>query len=384
LGSKGLDTQRGEHVAHIDLSGFVILPGLINAHDHLEFALFPRLRGGQYSNATQWAHDIQENQAKTIARHKAVPVHTRLWWGGIRNLLCGVTTVCHHNPMDPLLQNEAFPVRVLSHFGWEHSLTFASDIPSALKQTPHDAPFIIHACEGIDAQAASELRALDRLGALEPRTVLVHALALDSEGVDLIAERGAAVILCPSSNNFLFEKVPDQKLVEQLPRLTLGSDSPLTAAGDLLDELRFASEACGIDEQRLYDAVTGQSSSILRLRDGEGSLRFAGRADLLAVRDRNGNPAEILSKLTWRDVELVLLGGRVQLASEEVFHRLPGSEREGLQPLKVAGVVRWLRAPINRILDEAELELGENSVYLGDLPIRHVADKFSPGAPNAC
>jgi len=27
----------------LDLEGLQVLPGLINAHDHLEFALFPRL-----------------------------------------------------------------------------------------------------------------------------------------------------------------------------------------------------------------------------------------------------------------------------------------------------------------------------------------------------
>ena len=42
----------------LDLSGLEIMPGLINAHDHLHFALFPQLGSGPYANATEWAHDI--------------------------------------------------------------------------------------------------------------------------------------------------------------------------------------------------------------------------------------------------------------------------------------------------------------------------------------
>ena len=34
----------------IDLKGFLLLPGLINAHDHLEFGLFPRLGKGGYKS----------------------------------------------------------------------------------------------------------------------------------------------------------------------------------------------------------------------------------------------------------------------------------------------------------------------------------------------
>jgi cytosine/adenosine deaminase-related metal-dependent hydrolase/ubiquinone/menaquinone biosynthesis C-methylase UbiE len=359
--------------ARIDLHGFLLFPGLINAHDHLEFALFPRLGTGPYQNATEWAHDIQATEAATIAMHRAVPKQTRLWWGGVRNLLSGVTTVCHHNPLDDLLQTKAFPVRVLDRFGWEHSVGFAHDISSALKQTHQDAPFIIHACEGIDSHAASELRKLDELGVLEERTVLVHALALDEAGVKLIRKRDSSVILCPSSNDFLFGKVPSGKLIRMLLKVALGSDSSLTAAGDLLDEIRFTSKTCGLSTVFVYGLVTNEAASILQLKHSEGTVRSGGRADLIAVRERAGDPADILGSLTWRDVELVLLGGRVHLASEDVFSRLSPSESEGLEPLNVAGIVRWLRVPVTKILREAEAVLGEGAVQVGGVPVGRVS-----------
>jgi cytosine/adenosine deaminase-related metal-dependent hydrolase len=42
----------------LDLTGFLVLPGLINAHDHLEFSLFPTLGRGTYENAKSWAADL--------------------------------------------------------------------------------------------------------------------------------------------------------------------------------------------------------------------------------------------------------------------------------------------------------------------------------------
>src|ERR1700676_3172223 len=81
----------------LDLAGHLILPGLINAHDHLEFSLYPRLGRGPYPNAGAWARDIYKPTKSPIAEHLRVPKDTRLLWGGLKNLLSGVTTVCHHN-----------------------------------------------------------------------------------------------------------------------------------------------------------------------------------------------------------------------------------------------------------------------------------------------
>src|SRR5580704_8503062 len=123
-----LSVTAGQREPELDLSGHLILPGLINAHDHLEFNLFPRLGLGTYPNAREWAADIFHPGASPVREHLSVPKPVRLAWGGLRNLLSGVTTVAHHNPYDPDTFDHNFPVRVIRRFGWAHSLDFSPDL----------------------------------------------------------------------------------------------------------------------------------------------------------------------------------------------------------------------------------------------------------------
>jgi cytosine/adenosine deaminase-related metal-dependent hydrolase len=349
----------------IDLGGYLLLPGFVNAHDHLEFALFPRLGNPPYRNYIEWGDDIHSRFPDIIAKHRAVPKEIRLWWGGLRNLLCGVTTVSHHNPLWPELQRVDFPIRVVRDYGWGHSLALGGDLRQARAATPAGRPFIVHACEGVDDQARQELRGLDRLGVLDKNTVLVHGLAIDQDGVALIRDRQAALIVCPSSNEFLFEKSPDMSLLAKLGNIALGSDSPLTAVGDLLDEIRFAICFSGISASTAYQMVATAPAAILRLGNAEGSIKKSGLADLVAVRDTGQHFAESLETLSMNDIELVMIGGRVQLAAEAMLERLPLAAKHGLEPLSINGAIRWLRAPVKALLQKAEAVLGSGEVRLG-------------------
>ena len=363
LGPAPADTAPGP--ADINLSGFLILPGLVNAHDHLQFALFPRMGNPPYRNYIEWGDDIHRSFPEVIAKHHAIPKAIRLWWGGIRNLLCGVTTVCHHDPLWPELRREDFPVRVVRDFGWCHSLALGGDVGHARAVTPLGRPFIVHACEGIDEQAREELWGLERLGVLDDSTVLVHGLAIDRKGGELIRDRGASLIVCPSSNKFLYGSVPDASLLDRIEKLALGSDSSLTAEGDLLDELRFALHFLGISTSGAYRMVTTAAAAILRLGDAQGSIKEFGLADLIAVRDTGQNPADRLDTLSMKDVELVMIGGRVHLAAESMLQRLPFAAKNGLEPLSVDGTIRWLRAPVRALLQQTEEVLGKGAVRLG-------------------
>ena len=312
----------------IDGRGLLIMPGLINAHDHLELNLFPRLGAGPYRNASEWARDIYRPHEEPVRTQLEVPKKVRLVWGALKNLACGVTTVMHHNPYEGPF-DEDFPVRVVKEFGWAHSLAFSPDVAERYRATAAAHPFCIHAAEGTDACAAEEVRRLDALGALGPNTVIVHGAGIDARGLDLIARRGASVVWCPTSNRFTLGRSLPQAVLDSGVRIALGTDSALTARGDMADELVEAAER--VSWTRLYGMVTTEAARILRLARGEGEIRDGGVADLLLLRERGETPARSLADL---HPELVVVGGKVRLASASP--RWKALLPEG-QPLEIEG-----------------------------------------------
>jgi cytosine/adenosine deaminase-related metal-dependent hydrolase/ubiquinone/menaquinone biosynthesis C-methylase UbiE len=369
-------SKRGDRLGFsteiIDLPGYLLLPGLINAHDHLECGLFPNLGAGPYQNSVEWAKEIQRNYASLIARHRKVPKAIRLWWGAIRNLLCGVTTVCHHNPLSRELLSPDFPIRVLSKFGWAHSLEMDPNLVHNFDHTPPNLPFILHAAEGVDAKSAQEIFDLDRKQVLDDRTVLVHGLALNPKAIALMNRRRSGLIVCPTSNQFLFHCAPSAALIKSIHSVALGSDSPLTSAGDLIDEICFAHNEIGLSANSLYEMVTTKSASVLRLRNGEGHLKPGSIGDLIAVRNKGLTPAETIAQLTFDQVELVVLSGRVQLASPPLYDRLADPLKAGMQPLTIDGHRRWLRAPVDNLLAEARKTVGRE-LRLGGKKVDHAS-----------
>jgi ubiquinone/menaquinone biosynthesis C-methylase UbiE/cytosine/adenosine deaminase-related metal-dependent hydrolase len=360
----------------LNLQDYVLLPGLINSHEHLEFGLFPKLGrpagAPPYRNSTEWAKEIHLVHSGVIERYRQIPKTTQLWWGAIRNLLCGVTTVCHHNPLHEDLIASDFPVRVLSRFGWSHSLAFDPDLVEKFQSTPREYPFILHAAEGIDEESRNELSRLDQMEVLDERTVVVHGLASTAMEISLINRRSASLVVCPTSNCFLFAKTLSRELLASVKCLALGSDSPITASGDLLDEVHYLHAETGLDSNMIYSMVTSSPAEMFHLRDGQGQIVECGVADLIAVRGQYDTPARAVSELTFGDVSLVLLAGRVQMASPHLYARLPEDLRSGMELIDVAGHQRWIRSPLWALFESAAVVLGHKQLLLAGREVRYL------------
>jgi cytosine/adenosine deaminase-related metal-dependent hydrolase len=295
----------------IDLDGAIVCPGFVNAHDHLELNSFPRLKWrDRHANVREWIADFQPRfaTAPDLAVARPDTLADRVWVGGMKNLLSGVTTVCHHNPLHRPIRRR-FPVRVVRQFGFSHSLQIdGTSVASVQRETPAGWPWVIHAAEGVDADATAEIETLDRLGCLGPRTVLVHGVAISREqGARLIA-RGASLVWCPSSNDFLFGRTADVGAFDRAGRLALGTDSRLSAAGDLFDELQAAVATRQLDAPALVRAITVNAARVLKLA-GAGRLAPGLPADLTILHARPGDPHESLVVSRRTDVRLTMIDG---------------------------------------------------------------------------
>jgi cytosine/adenosine deaminase-related metal-dependent hydrolase len=327
----------------IDLQGDRLLPGLINAHDHLQLNSLPHFEvRKKYTHVRDWITEVDwlRRTDRGFRSSVAVPRNQRLLLGGVKNLLSGVTTVAHHDPLYPFLSSASYPTRVVKDVGWSHSLYIdgAATVRGSYQSTPHEYPWIIHAAEGLDTEARSEFDRLDALGCVGANTLIVHGLALDHEQRLRLQRAGAGLIWCPSSNLRLFGKSAVVGQLAAAGRVALGTDSRLSGARDLLEELRIAAEVSGLDAPTLESLVTAAAARLLRLPD-RGVLRVGARADLVIL------PAGMpLGQATRADIRLVMLDGTARLADEHYAHFTP--PQPNLRRLAGASS-QWVRVRID-------------------------------------
>lgn len=339
-----------------------VLPGLINAHDHLELNLLPRMGSGPYANSYEWSQDIYRPNEPPMADVLAIPLRDRLMMGGYKNLFSGVTTVCHHNEFHGRVFDRRFPVKVIKAYRWSHSLGFGQRLEHAHRAAAGKVPWIIHAAEGTDQRAASEIATLEARNLLGSNTVLVHGVAMDDPAIKCVEKWCASVIWCPSSNVFLFgTTAPVDKLLDRIP-VALGSDSTLSADGDLLDELRAAASRKLWPRSRLIELVTSAPARILRLADGRGSLRSGGPADVLFIPAGAADPSDALCAMRSRDIQLVLCDGVPRYGGLRARPILDLA-RSRVSTVSVDGVVKLVGGPFNDLLRTVSRALGRAAFF---------------------
>lgn len=312
----------------LDCPDAEVRPGLINAHDHLHRNHYGRLGRPGYGNAYQWARDIQTRYRRRIAHGRARPRREALLAGAWKNLFAGVTSVVHHDAWEDAFDRD-FPIRVVP-LASADSLGMTPDLDGVEK----GERFGLHLAEGVDEAAADEVRAIAAKGLLTRDLIAVHGVGMDSDGVARFRASGAALVWCPSSNLFLFGRTAPAALLDDGIDVLLGSDSLLTGAGDLLDELACARAIGGLSDARLEGAVGAVAATRLGL--DPPALDPGNRADLILLR-------RPLVEARAADVLLVVANGAVRVACPDLAPSLGIHADHGIE-MTIGTVVRWTNA----------------------------------------
>jgi cytosine/adenosine deaminase-related metal-dependent hydrolase len=127
---------------------------------------------------------------------------------------------------------------------------------------------------------------LDDLGMIDPRTLVVHAVHLSDADLQRVAARGATVVTCPRSNQWVGVGVPPiARFYAAGLKVAVGTDS-LASVSDLnlfseLHTMRWL--APSVPARTLLESATRVGADALGLGDELGTIEVGKRAELIAV-----------------------------------------------------------------------------------------------------
>jgi 5-methylthioadenosine/S-adenosylhomocysteine deaminase len=176
------------------------------------------------------------------------------------------------------------------------------------------------------------LRYLDECGLLGPRTLLIHGVHLSDSDLDIIAQRGCALVTCPTSNAKLGSGIARVGAWHRrkIP-VCIATDSPASGESfDLFEEMRrfvllqraLTGETEGLSAEDVLQMVTVNPAKALGMQDLVGSIRNGLSADFVLVdpdRKHVSPNRDIYGTLLWgttsQDIVSVRADGR------EVYRR---------------------------------------------------------------
>jgi cytosine/adenosine deaminase-related metal-dependent hydrolase len=316
----------------------LILPGLVNAHSHLEYS---RMSGfGDGKPFTPW---IQEHIRRKAALDHPADSLVQAIDGARACLAGGITTIadcCYAGTAaDAAVATGLRAIVYVEGFSdWpnlaervEATLDNLPDSPLVTAGVSPHAPFtvtrddyelLIGIARGRGLPVATHILESQRetlhldhfRGLLGPDTVLIHGVFLSSEDIATAAELDLPVIHCPRSNALLGCGIaPLAELRDAGIRVGLGTDSPASAmVFDMWEEMRVAimlgraraGTADALSAAEALELATRGAARAIGLGDRVGTIAEGMAADL-TVLDLTGSPF-----LPWGDpVVAAVFGG---------------------------------------------------------------------------
>jgi cytosine/adenosine deaminase-related metal-dependent hydrolase len=319
----------------------VIVPAFVNAHSHLEYAVYAGFGDGFAFPPWIDLHvarkrRLLEGDAVAIARLGAAEcLRSGIATVGDASFTGAAATACAELGLNGIVYLEVFgddPDAALGRFAelretvagvlsdrlvagisphapyttsaavYEACADLALPLATHLAESEAEQEWVLHGT-GTMAGAAADLlvapagstgvRMLAERGLLGPLLLAAHCVYVDDEEIALLAEHGTTIAHCPRSNAILgCGAAPLAALLAAGASVGLGTDSPAsTPSFDMFEEMRTAVYTARARERRpdalsasaALELATLGAAGALGLEDETGSLAAGKRADLAVV-----------------------------------------------------------------------------------------------------
>jgi len=352
------DPERHQSIENVDLGDVAILPGLVNAHTHLELS-WMRGKVASLDSMPAWAASVIALRREQCAEPRA-PIETAITEARAAGTAL-VGDVTNTSAADQLLRESSLAGAMFYEvLGFraaepEQVVTTARAVLNALPSTPEwkrtvvphapysvspdlfraignaagNMPMSVHLGESRDEMeflrsatgawrellgrlsawndrwqppGCGPVEYLERLGLVNQRLMAVHGTQLTDGELRRLASAGATLVTCPRSNRWTGAGTPPiERFYSSGVRVAIGTDS-LASVEDLnmFGELAYLRRlAPHVPARRLLQSATLAGAEALGFEKEFGTLDSGKRASLIAVRVPHGI----------EDVEEYLLSG---------------------------------------------------------------------------
>ncbi|MCK6548940.1 amidohydrolase family protein [Myxococcota bacterium] len=340
----------------------VVSPGLINAHDHITFTEAPPAPHGdeRFDHRHDWRRG--QNGHTEIPSTSNAGGDRGIWWGELRNMMGGATSINGSGGAPGLLRNldqpaemqeglnrprvrySTFPLRDSGgqrlssgcNYGSEPNLDSPEDtnISGASAYTPHIA-------EGIDDTARNEFVCLSQNtespdeDVIFNKTGVIHGIGLIAADYANMAADRASLIWSPRSNIDLYGNTAQVALAANTGvRIAIGSDWAISGSMNMLREVQCAAEFNArnlggfFSDRQLVDMATVHAAGALGAGDLLGSLAVGRYADVTIWNGATNQSYRAILDAKPADVVLVLRAGKALYGDQAVMSSLPETQAE--------------------------------------------------------
>ena len=313
----------------VDSKG-VIYPGIIDLHNHPEYAIYPLMPiRRRYQDRYEWRwYDEGYNKRITypqevLTRPYYLDLGIEIGRYGEYKALAGGTTSLQGGRVNLAYSKEECLVRNIENSPVENRLAASRvDIGRSAKEWAdmlaerRKGPLVIHLAEGPSQRMAGEFNAIKDSNLLGPELIAIHGVGLTEPQLKEMAGAGAKLVWSPLSNFMLYGKTANVEAARRAGlSISLAPDWAPSGSKSSLGELKVADlvnrHALGslFSNRELVEMVTRRPADAMGWSKRLGQIAEGYLADVLVLDDKHPDPYRNMIVAVEENIQLVAVRG---------------------------------------------------------------------------